>query len=86
MRVNITLECTSCHERTYLTSKNRRHNPDRLELKKYCPRERKVTLHRETKWSYLVHQTSKLLLSIYWFFLYAELRPKKINLRSGQKL
>ena len=32
MRVNITLECTSCHERTYLTSKNRRHNPDRLEL------------------------------------------------------
>ena len=49
MRVNITLECTSCHERTYLTSKNRRHNPDRLELNKYCPRERKVTLHRETK-------------------------------------
>ena len=32
MRVNIILECTSCHERTYLTSKNRRHNPDRLEL------------------------------------------------------
>ena len=31
MRVNITLECTSCHERTYLTSKNRRNNPDRLE-------------------------------------------------------
>ncbi|WP_288723717.1 50S ribosomal protein L33, partial [uncultured Enterococcus sp.] len=24
-------------------------NPDRLEKKKYCPRERKVTLHRETK-------------------------------------
>ena len=49
MRVNITLECTSCHERTYLTSKNGRHNPDRLELNKYCPREQKVTLHRETK-------------------------------------
>ena len=49
MRVNIILECTSCHERTYLTSKNRRHTPDRLELNKYCPRERKVTLHRETK-------------------------------------
>lgn len=49
MRVNITLECTSCHERTYLTSKNRRNNPDRLELNKYCPREHKVTLHRETK-------------------------------------
>ena len=49
MRVNITMECTECHERNYLTSKNRRNNPDRLELKKYCPRERKVTLHRETK-------------------------------------
>ena len=45
MRVNITLECTSCKERNYLTSKN----PDRLEKQKYCPRERKVTLHRETK-------------------------------------
>ncbi|GHP12889.1 MULTISPECIES: 50S ribosomal protein L33 [Lentilactobacillus] len=49
MRVHITMECTECHERTYLSSKNRRNNPDRLELKKYCPRQRKVTLHRETK-------------------------------------
>lgn len=49
MRVNITLECTSCKERNYLTSKNKRNNPDRLEKMKYCPRERKVTLHRETK-------------------------------------
>ena len=49
MRVNITLECTECKERNYLSSKNKRNNPDRLEGKKYCPRERKVTLHRETK-------------------------------------
>lgn len=49
MRVNITLECTECKERNYLTSKNKRNSPDRLEVKKYCPRERKVTLHRETK-------------------------------------
>lgn len=48
MRVHITLECTECHERNYLSTKSRRNNPDRLELKKYCPRERKVTLHRET--------------------------------------
>ncbi len=33
MRVNITLECTSCKERNYLTSKNKRNNPDRLENK-----------------------------------------------------
>ncbi|EHE86698.1 ribosomal protein L33 [Latilactobacillus curvatus CRL 705] len=43
------MECTECHERSYLSNKNKRNNPDRLELKKYCPRERKVTLHRETK-------------------------------------
>lgn len=49
MRVNITLECTECHERTYLSNKNKRNNQERLELKKYCPRQRKVTLHRETK-------------------------------------
>ncbi|SFC53310.1 large subunit ribosomal protein L33 [Alkalibacterium subtropicum] len=49
MRVNVTLECTECKERNYLTSKNKRNNTERLEMKKYCPRERKVTLHRETK-------------------------------------
>lgn len=49
MRLNITLECTECKERNYLSKKNKRNNPDRLELKKYCPRERKVTLHREVK-------------------------------------
>ncbi|MDR2276211.1 MAG: 50S ribosomal protein L33, partial [Vagococcus sp.] len=38
-----------CKERNYLSNKNKRNNPDRLEVKKYCPRERKVTLHRETK-------------------------------------
>ncbi|MFQ7237297.1 MAG: 50S ribosomal protein L33, partial [Enterococcus hulanensis] len=27
MRVNITLECTSCKERNYLTNKNKRNNP-----------------------------------------------------------
>lgn len=48
MRVNITLECTSCKERNYLTSKT---NVTILIVwkTKYCPRERKVTLHRETK-------------------------------------
>ena len=45
----ITLAYTECKERTYTTSKNRRNDPDRLELMKYCPRERKHTLHRETR-------------------------------------
>ncbi|EDP67809.1 hypothetical protein CAT7_00085 [Carnobacterium sp. AT7] len=49
MRVNITLECTECKERNYISKKNKRNSPDRVEFKKYCPRERVVTLHRETK-------------------------------------
>lgn len=49
MRQNIILECVETGERLYLTSKNKRNNPDRLEKMKYCPRERKVTLHKEVK-------------------------------------
>jgi large subunit ribosomal protein L33 len=45
----ITLECTECHERNYTSQKSRRNDPQRLELMKYCRRERKHTLHRETK-------------------------------------
>lgn len=49
MRVNITLACTECGERNYISKKNKRNNPERLEMKKYCSREMKQTLHRETK-------------------------------------
>ncbi|ASN05229.1 50S ribosomal protein L33 [Virgibacillus necropolis] len=49
MRVNITLACTESGERNYITTKNKRTNPGRIELMKYCPRLRKHTLHRETK-------------------------------------
>lgn len=49
MRVNITLACTETGDRNYSTTKNKRTNPERIELKKYCPRLQKVTLHRETK-------------------------------------
>ncbi|MDR2465106.1 MAG: 50S ribosomal protein L33 [Streptococcaceae bacterium] len=49
MRVVITLECTSCGARNYISNKNKKNSPDRIEKKKYCPVERKVTLHREVK-------------------------------------
>ena len=45
----INLACTECKERSYTTSKNRKNDPQRLELKKYCPRCRVHTLHREVK-------------------------------------
>lgn len=49
MRVNITLECTESGERNYITTKNKRNNPERIEVMKYCPKLRKRTLHREVK-------------------------------------
>ncbi|GBU11174.1 50S ribosomal protein L33 1 [Erysipelotrichaceae bacterium] len=49
MRVNIILKCTESGDENYITTKNKRENPERIEFKKYCPRLRKVTLHREKK-------------------------------------
>ena len=48
-RIVVTLACTECRERNYTTSKNRRNDPGRIELKKYCPRCRSHTVHREAK-------------------------------------
>ena len=49
MRDKITLECTECHNRTYVTEKNKKNNSERLELKKYCKLCKKTTAHKETK-------------------------------------
>ncbi len=49
VRLHVTLACTECKERTYLTEKNRRNDTGRMELQKYCPRCRKHQLHRETR-------------------------------------
>ena len=49
VRIVIHLACTECQERTYTSTKNKRNDPQRLEIKKYCPRCRNHTLHRETK-------------------------------------
>jgi large subunit ribosomal protein L33 len=49
MRVKITLACTECKQRNYDTVKNKKNDPDRLEMNKYCRFCKKHTLHRETK-------------------------------------
>ena len=49
MRVKITLACTECKQRNYNTMKNKKNDPDRLEMNKYCRFCRKHVLHRETK-------------------------------------
>jgi len=49
MRVKITLACSECKQRNYDTKKNKKNDPDRLEMNKYCRFCKKHTLHRETK-------------------------------------
>ena len=48
-RITITFACTECKERNYTSSKNKRNDPERMALDKYCPRCRKHTPHRETR-------------------------------------
>jgi large subunit ribosomal protein L33 len=45
----IALQCTECKRKNYTTQKNRRNTQEKLELNKYCPFDRKHTLHKETK-------------------------------------
>ena len=54
-RVQVILECTEHKESgmpgtsRYITTKNRKNTRERLELRKYNPFLKKVTLHREIK-------------------------------------
>jgi len=49
METTITLQCGECMRRNYTTAKNKRNDPDRIELKKYCRWCRRHTAHRETR-------------------------------------
>ena len=54
-RVQVIMECTE-HKNSgkpgtsrYITTKNKKNTPERLELKKFNPILKKVTLHKEIK-------------------------------------
>jgi large subunit ribosomal protein L33 len=49
VRIAVTLACDDCKRRNYQSEKSKRNDPNRIELRKYCPRCRKHTLHREAK-------------------------------------
>ncbi|HEY4026395.1 MAG TPA: 50S ribosomal protein L33 [Candidatus Dormibacteraeota bacterium] len=49
METMITLQCSECKRRNYNTVKNKKNDPDRMELKKYCRWCRQHTPHRETR-------------------------------------
>ena len=54
-RVQVIMECTEHKESSmpgtsrYITTKNKKNTPERLELKKFNPILRRVTVHREIK-------------------------------------
>jgi large subunit ribosomal protein L33 len=54
-RIQVILECTehkasgSAGISRYVTQKNRKNTPDRMELKKYNPILKKYTIHKEIK-------------------------------------
>ena len=71
-RVQVILECTE-HKNSgmpgtsrYITTKNRKNTPERLELMKYNPILKKMTLHKEFNW-----ENGK-------FFLFLRLSPESI--------
>ncbi|MEA4815540.1 MAG: 50S ribosomal protein L33 [Lachnospiraceae bacterium] len=49
MRTRITLACTDCKQRNYSTTKDKKKQPDRIEMKKYCKFCKTHTVHKETK-------------------------------------
>jgi large subunit ribosomal protein L33 len=49
VRPKITMACQVCKNRNYITKKNRRNDPDRLDLQKFCPNCGRHTDHRETR-------------------------------------
>jgi large subunit ribosomal protein L33 len=49
MREKITLACSECKQRNYDSKKNKKNDPDRIEMKKYCKFCKKHTSHKETK-------------------------------------
>lgn len=48
-RIIIYMACTECKNRNYTSSKNKRNDPGRMELNKFCRFCRCNRVHRETK-------------------------------------
>jgi large subunit ribosomal protein L33 len=49
VRDKVTLACGECKRRNYITKKNKRNTPDRIEFRKYCRWCGQHTPHRETR-------------------------------------
>ena len=48
-RENTTLKCSECGEHNYISTRNKKTHPQKLEIMKFCSRCGKQTVHRETR-------------------------------------
>lgn len=48
-RDSFLLKCSECGEENYIDNKNKKNNPDKIQKKKYCPKCKKMTIHKEKK-------------------------------------
>lgn len=48
-RDQVILACSECKEHNYITTRNKKTHPNKLETMKYCKRCKKETLHKECK-------------------------------------
>ena len=48
-RIAVTLECTTCKRRNYITTKNKVNDRERIEMNKYCRWDKRHTVHKETR-------------------------------------
>ncbi len=80
MADKVILTCSECLSRNYVTTKNKKTNTQRLEVKKYCPKCGKHTLHKETKYTLFA---CALYLDLSCWSIHVEL-PTKTFIRSGK--
>lgn len=48
-REGLTYKCSVCGEENYIGTRNKKTHPEKMEIKKYCSRCRKMTIHKEKK-------------------------------------
>ena len=49
MRDRITFKCSGCGEENYIGTRNKKKHPERMTVKKYCPKCNQHTEHKEKK-------------------------------------
>ena len=49
MTVKIGLKCEECGDINYSTTKNNKTHTEKMSIKKFCRRDKKHTIHKETK-------------------------------------